>query len=204
LEFHQPPAASRQLPEMILPDEKNIFQKIREDDREAFKNLFDTYYASLCHYASHYLNDDALSEEVVQELFVKIWEKRLSLEIDTSVRNYLFRSVRNGCLNQIQHDKVRQLHGRKLKEALMCEDPAADYLITPEMIMKLEEGIESLPEKRREIFRLSREEGLKYREIAEKLEISVKTVEAQMGLALKTLRQKIGSLILFFFSKNQI
>jgi RNA polymerase sigma-70 factor (ECF subfamily) len=199
LEFHQPPAVSCQLPEMILPDEKNIFRKIREDDREAFKNLFDTYYASLCHYASHYLNDDALSEEVVQELFVKIWEKRKSLDIDSSVKNYLFRSVRNGSLNQIQHDKVRQLHGRKLKEALMSEDPAADYLIPPEMILKLEEGIESLPEKRREIFRLSREEGLKYREIAEKLQISVKTVEVQMGLALKNLRQKIGSFVLLLF-----
>ena len=184
---------------MILPDEKYIFRKIREDDREAFKNLFDTYYASLCHYASHYLNDDSLSEEVVQELFVKIWEKRKSLDVDTSVKNYLFRATRNGCLNQIQHDKVRQLHGKKLKEALMSEDPATDYLITPEMILKLEEGIESLPEKRREIFRLSREEGLKYREIAEKLNISVKTVEVQMGLALKTLRQKIGSLILLMF-----
>jgi len=184
---------------MILPDEKYIFRKIREDDREAFKNLFDTYYASLCHYASHYLNDDSLSEEVVQELFVKIWEKRKSLDVDTSVKNYLFRATRNGCLNQIQHDKVRQLHGKKLKEALMSEDPATDYLISPEMILKLEEGIESLPEKRREIFRLSREEGLKYREIAEKLNISVKTVEVQMGLALKTLRQKIGSLILLMF-----
>ena len=180
-------------------DENNIFIKISDDNREAFKSLFDTYYASLCHYASHYLNDDSLSEEVVQELFVKIWEKRKSLTIDTSVKNYLFRAVRNGCLNQIQHDKVIQLHGRKLKEALMSEDPAADYLITPEMILQLEEGIESLPEKRREIFRLSREEGLKYREIAEKLQISVKTVEAQMGLALKTLRQKIGSVLLLMF-----
>ena len=180
-------------------DENNIFIKISDDNREAFKSLFDTYYASLCHYASHYLNDDSLSEEVVQELFVKIWEKRKSLTIDTSVKNYLFRAVRNGCLNQIQHDKVIQLHGRKLKEALMSEDPAADYLITPEMILQLEEGIESLPEKRREIFRLSREEGLKYREIAEKLQLSVKTVEAQMGLALKTLRTKIGTFLFFIF-----
>ena len=184
---------------MILPDERNIFRRIREDDREAFKSLFDTYYASLCHYASHYLNDDSLSEEVVQELFVKIWEKRKSLDIDTSVKSYLFRAVRNGCLNQIQHDKVVKLHANKLKEALTTDDPADDYLITPEMILRLEEGINSLPEKRREIFRLSREEGLKYREIAEKLNISVKTVEAQMGLALQTLRSKIRTLLLFIF-----
>jgi len=182
---------------MILVDEHNIFNKIRGDDREAFKNLFDTYYASLCHYASHFLNDDSLSEEVVQELFVRLWEKRATLYLETSVRHYLFRSVRNGCLNQIQHDKVKKLHAKKLKEALMSEDPAEDYMITPEMIQRLEEGIGQLPEKRREIFRLSREEGLKYREIAEKLQISVKTVEAQMGAALKALRNKIGKIMVF-------
>lgn len=188
---------------MASIDEKDIFTKIRNDDRDAFKALFDTYYASLCHYASHFLNDDALSEEVVQELFVRLWEKRKSLDVETSVRQYLFRSVRNGCLNQIQHDKVRRLHGTRLKEALTSENPSEDFLITPEMILKLEEGIESLPEKRREIFRLSREKGLKYREIAEKLKISVKTVEAQMGLALKTLRSKIGTMffLLLFLRK---
>ena len=184
---------------MVLTDEKTIFPRIRDGDREAFRSLFDTYYASLCHYASHYLNDDSLSEEVVQELFVKLWEKRKTLDVGTSVRNYLFRAVRNGCLNQIQHDKVRQLHGKKLKEVLLSEDPAEEYLITPELILRLEEAIESLPDKRREIFRLSREEGLKYREIAEKLKISVKTVEAQMGLALANLRSKIRTIFLFMF-----
>jgi RNA polymerase sigma-70 factor, ECF subfamily len=188
---------------MVLIDEKTIFKKIRNDDRDAFKSLFDTYYASLCHYASHFLNDDVLSEEVVQELFVKLWEKRKTLDVDTSVRNYLFRSVRNLCLNQIQHDKVIKLHAHRLKEALTTEDPAADYLITPEMILQLEEAIEALPEKRREIFRLSREVGLKYREIAEKLQISVKTVEAQMGLALKELRSKITRFLLFLLIKKK-
>jgi RNA polymerase sigma-70 factor (ECF subfamily) len=182
---------------MVLIDEKAIFNKIRNDDHAAFRSLFDTYYASLCHYASHFLNDDSLSEEVVQELFVKLWEKRKMLDVETSVKHYLFRAVRNGCLNQIQHDKVKQLHGKKLKEALMSEDPAEEYMITPEMILRLEEGIELLPVKRREIFRLSREYGLKYREIAEKLQISIKTVETQMGLALKALRQKIKVLIIF-------
>jgi len=188
---------------MVLVDEKTIFRKIRNDDREAFKTLFDTYYASLCHYASHFLNDDSLSEEVVQELFVILWEKRKTVNVEVSVKSYLFRAVRNLCLNQIQHDKVKKLHARKLKEVLMAEDPAADYLITPEMILELEEGIESLPDKRREIFRLSREDGLKYREIAEKLNISVKTVEAQMGLALKALRSKIVSFLFFMLSLNK-
>ena len=77
----------------------------------------------------------------------------------------------------------------------MANDAPEDYFISPELMLQLEAGIDSLPEKRREIFRLSREEGLKYREIAEKLDISVKTVEAQMGLALKTLRKKIRTFL---------
>jgi RNA polymerase sigma-70 factor (ECF subfamily) len=140
---------------------------------------------------------------VVQYLFVKIWEKRKTLTIESSLRHYLFRSVRNLCLNLIQHEKVKKIHAGKLQEALMAESDSGNYYISPEMISQIEEGIAALPEKRREIFRLSREENLKYREIAEKLGISIKTVEVQMGLALKFLRGKIKAVFIFiYFGKS--
>lgn len=85
----------------------------------------------------------------------------------------------------------------KLRDALLSEDAPEDYSISPEKLLRIEEGIASLPVKRQEIFRLNREEGLKYREIAEKLGISVKTVEAQMGAALKSLREKFRTLLFF-------
>jgi len=185
-------------------DEENIVLKdLRNGDARSLKILFDTFYPSLCNYAFQFLNDYDMAEEVIQNLFVKIWEKRTTLDIETSVKNYLFRSVRNQCLNLIQHEKVKQLHAQNIKEALFNEEASESYYLDAEMAARIENAIETLPEKRREIFRLSREEGLKYREIAEKLEISVKTVETQMGLALKALRDKFrNSLLLFVFFRN--
>lgn len=180
-------------------DDLTLFGLIREGDREAFKTLFHTWYAPLCHYASHFLNDDEQATEAVQDFFVRLWEKRSSLVVESSLRHYLFRSVRNQCLNLIRQDKVRQLHAIRLQEALLADNAPEEYSISPEMLVKIEESIAALPEKRREIFRLNREEGLKYREIAEKLGISVKTVEAQMGAALRSLREKLRVFIFFCF-----
>jgi RNA polymerase sigma-70 factor (ECF subfamily) len=188
---------------MTQEEEKTVFGKIRNNDEAAFKLIFNSYYSSLCHYALQFINDREHSEEVVQELFVKIWEKRETLNVEISLRHYLFRSVRNQCLNLLQHEKIRKLHAEKLKDALLSEDAPGDYFISQEMILKIEESVNSLPEKRREIFRLSREEGLKYREIAEKLHISIKTVEIQMGLALKSLREKLRVFVFFFFSQKK-
>jgi RNA polymerase sigma-70 factor (ECF subfamily) len=180
-------------------DDLTLFGLIREGDREAFKTLFHTWYAPLCHYASHFLNDDEQATEAVQDFFVRLWEKRSSLVVESSLRHYLFRSVRNQCLNLIRQDKVRQLHAVRLQEALLADNAPEEYSISPEMLVKIEESIAALPEKRRAIFRLNREEGLKYREIAEKLGISVKTVEAQMGAALRSLREKLRVFIFFCF-----
>jgi RNA polymerase sigma-70 factor, ECF subfamily len=188
---------------MNSDEEKIILKELSNGDAKSLKIFFDTFYPSLCNYAFQFLNDYDMAEEVVQNLFVKIWEKRSTLDIETSVKNYLFRSVRNQCINLIQHEKVKQLHAQKIKEALFTEEASESYYLEAEMAARIESAIETLPEKRREIFRLSREEGLKYREIAEKLEISIKTVETQMGLALKTLRDKFrNSLILFIFFRK--
>lgn len=183
--------------------EKNVLKELRNGDAKSLKFLFDTFYASLCNYAFQFLNDYDMAEEVVQNLFVKIWEKRNTFEIEISVKNYLFRSVRNQCINLIQHEKVKQLHAQKIREALFADEASESYFLEAEMASKIESVIETLPEKRLEIFRLSREEGLKYREIAEKLEISVKTVETQMGLALRALRDKFkNSILLFIFFRK--
>jgi RNA polymerase sigma-70 factor (ECF subfamily) len=185
-------------------EQLECFSKLSAGDEKAFEALFRIYYASLCHLAAKIVKDHIAAEEVVQETFVKIWDNRKNLKIDTSVKNYLFMAVRNRCLNRIEYDRIRYLHAKKI----LVETPeeafySFDY-IDPGLADKIEASILSLPEKRREIFRLNREEGLKYREIAEKLNLSLKTVEAQMGLALKTLREKLKEfnitvLFLIFF-----
>lgn len=183
---------------MNLTEENEWFDKVKTGEMKAYENLFHRYYKHLCVFSSGIIRDDAAAEEIVQDFFVKLWEKRNQITIETSVKHYFFRSVKNLCLNHIQHNKIKLRYSQKMMtesdQQVTAEDHEADF----ELYEKIEESIGSLPEKRREIFRLSREEGLKYREIAERLNISVKTVEAQMGLAIKTLREKLKNYYTFF------
>ena len=193
---------------MNQPDEKVLFKRITEGDVKSFETIFHTYYANLCRFATGFIHDDEMAEEIVQDLFVKLWEKRTQIEVDISIKNYLYRSVKNQCLNNIKHNIIKTKHLQNIETEKETQIQPDEHFLAVELANKIEESIQSLPEKRREIFRLSREEGLKYKEIAERLNISLKTVEAQMGLAIKTLREKlknhISSVILFLcFHKNE-
>ncbi|SHI95394.1 RNA polymerase sigma-70 factor, ECF subfamily [Tangfeifania diversioriginum] len=186
---------------MYLQEDYILFEKIKQDDKKAFETLFHRHYGILCHYATHLIKNEAEAEEIAQELFVRLWEKREKIQIDTSLKNYLFRAVKNQCLNYIQHNQIKNQYAQKvIHETEAVKTDESNY---PKigLLHKIEESINSLPEKRQEIFRLSRQQGLKYREIAEKLNISVKTVETQMGLSIKTLREKLkhySGILLFF------
>ncbi len=176
---------------MDQPADRRTFQKIKKGDIQAFESLFHAYYSNLCRYASGIVSDDETAEEIVQDMFVNFWEKREMLNIDTSLKNYLYQSVKNRCLNQIKHNITRQnyLKGINVEEKFQIQ-PDEQFLAN-ELAQKIEKSIQSLPEKRQKIFRMSREEGLKYSEIAERMNISQKTVETQMGLAIKTLREEL-------------
>jgi len=177
--------------------ETALFEMIKKGDIKAFESLFHQYYGFLCLYASRVLNDSEAAEEIVQDFFVRLWEKKENITIETSVKNYFFRSVKNLCINAIQHEKIKTRHAQKVLSESSFNSLAEDSYIEFDLTEKIEESIQSLPQKRREIFRLSREDGLKYREIAEKLHVSVKTVETQMSLAIKTLREKLKKYITF-------
>jgi len=192
---------------MDLTEDKELYIKLKNGEEQAFQVLFRKYYSSLCHFARQFLNDNELAEETVQDMFVKIWEKRESLNIETSVKHYFFRSVRNQCLNQIQHEKIKKQYASMVIESAHQEINPNEFFIEVDLVKRIEKSIDSLPPKRKEIFRLSREQGMKYKEIAETLEISIKTVEAQMGLALKHLRDELKDfsnhlITLFLFQKK--
>lgn len=181
-------------------EENELYEKIQQGDTKAFEKLFKMYYGYLCNFATKIVEDDVAAEEIVQDFFVKFWERRSAISVESSLKNYLFRSVKNLCLNQIKHNNIKLQHA----QTVIAESEASDFndhYTEVDLAADIAKSIEELPEKRREIFRLSREEGLKYREIAEKLNISVKTVEAQMGLAIKYLRDKLKkyNTFLFFF-----
>jgi RNA polymerase sigma-70 factor (ECF subfamily) len=172
--------------------------------RADFESLFKAYYSTLCSYASGFLKDTDASEEVVQEVMFRIWTGREKLVIDTSLRSYLFRAVRNGCMNVIKHNSVREEY-RSFRESQIPESHRSqeDEMIISELEVKIREAIDNLPVERRKVFIMSRYDGLTYAQIAEKLGISAKTVENQMGHALKTLRVELADylpwLVLFFY-----
>jgi len=182
---------------MNRQEEAVLFEKIKKGDEKAFERLFHTYYSHLSLFAKHYVQNNAEAEEIVQDVFVTLWEKKAIISITTSVKNYLFRSVKNSCFNIIKHNQIKNRYAEKLLSETGQDEPDDASFTESGLLLKVEESINSLPPKRREIFRLSREEGLKYREIAGKLNISVKTVETQMGLAIKTLREKIKQFTTF-------
>ncbi len=176
---------------MDLTEDKELYHKLKVGDERAFQTLFRKYYPAMCHFARQFLNDSELAEETVQDMFVKIWEKRETVNIESSLKHYLFRSVRNHCLNQIQHEKIKKQYASKVLESAHHEIASEQHFLEVDLVERIEKSINSLPPKRKEIFRLSREQGMKYKEIAETLDISVKTVEAQMGMALKFLREDL-------------
>jgi RNA polymerase sigma-70 factor (ECF subfamily) len=192
---------------MEIKDDKSLALQLARGNEKAFEIIFKRYYQALCLFSRQFLEDDEQAEEAVQDIFVKIWEKRFSLSIETSLEHYLFRAVRNHCFNQLQRRKIKKRYAKEMLENLEREIKTEEYYLEPDIKIKIDEAIGLLPPKRKKIFRLSREEGLKYKEIAEQMNLSIKTVEAQMGLALKFLREKLkdysesGNILLFILKK---
>ena len=176
---------------MTLPEIQH-WSELKEGDINAFEMFFKTYYQPLCNYAYSFIRDRDEAEEIVQSAFLAMWEKRETLDIKTSLKSYLYTMVRNTSLNVIKHEKIKQKY---IGEALAVEERSHDNVVQKVLSSELEEKIhhamESLPEQCRLVFKLSRFEELKYSEIAEQLEISIKTVENQMGKALKIMREQL-------------
>ncbi len=171
-------------------------------NEEAFEQVFKTYFKNLHAYALSIVNDDADAEEMVQQVFFKLWDRADRLSFSGSIAAYLYRAVHNECLNFLKHEKVKT--GHRLQVAyLMKNDATHEKAMNKELEQQFREAMNELPEQCRTVFQLSRFEDLKYREIADKLDISVKTVENHMGKALRLLRLKLVDflpLLLLFFN----
>ena len=165
---------------------------IARGDRGAFETVFREHYAPLVRFAEVMLRSREAGEDIVQEVLLSLWRQRETLKVDDSLRAYLYRAVRNRALNSVRNDRVR----REAMPHLVREAPEITTgeaeLLEGELETAARGAIAELPPRCREIFELSRFKGLRYGEIAETLGISVKTVETQMGRALKSLRERLA------------
>jgi RNA polymerase sigma-70 factor (ECF subfamily) len=164
-----------------------------ESDGVAFDRVYLSHYPALYSYAFTMLADKQLAEEMVHQVFLKILERKAPISIHTSIKAYLYRAVNNECLNYIKHQKVKQNHQSYTMNSMnhQTETPA-NKLQFRELEHRLHKAINELPLQCRIVFQMSRFEELKYAEIATELGIAVKTVENQMGKALKRLRIQLA------------
>lgn len=179
---------------MQFPNTHNSRLKIHlSEDSPTFDQIYLENFAALHRYAYTIINDRELAEEMVHQVFLKILEQKEALKVHTSIKAYLFRAVNNECLNHIKHQKVKQSYQTYAIESIpnQVEIPS-NQLAYKELEKHLTTVINGLPEQCRTIFQLSRFEELKYREIANQLGISIKTVESQMSKAIKRLRVELA------------
>lgn len=167
-----------------------------KNNLNSFEQLFRQYFTPLCRFAIKYLGDVDESKEVVHEVFVKVWEKYESLGEDLNFKSYLYTSVRNRCLNKIRDNK-KHLSLDELGDEKQSEQTSS--IENKELQGEINYAIESLPERCREVFERSKLHGLKYAEIAEEMNISIKTVENQMSKALRLLRDHLSDFLILIF-----
>lgn len=165
---------------------------------ENFREIYDLYYETLCRFLFLYTQDVQVIEDVVQEIFLSLWENRDTVEIN-HIKTYLFQSARNKMLNHLRNQKNRSiLLEQWFEEQMLHQTSKSDNLDTDKLLRAVENAIENLPQKCKEIFVLNKIENLPYKKIAEAKGISIKTVENQIGIALKKIRELLSKNIISF------
>lgn len=179
--------------------DQQLLDLIRTDDREAFTELYNRYWDKTFAVALHRLGDEHEAEEVVQEVFLSIWQRRASIELTHSVATYLSVAIKYKVINHLAKQHRRQLQLNEITIATAeTDDTTNNWLNEKELRRQLDYSINQLPEKCRIVFLLSREENKTYAEIAAELNISQKTVEAHMSKALRDLRETLGVSVAVF------
>ena len=178
-------------------DNKTI-QLVNSGDRNAFKQVFDTYFNALCAFSNKYISNQSETEDIVQEVFVSFWEHKKDFDHINAIKAFLYTSVRNKCLNQLKHRLVRQKHESALIYELESEQFFINHVLEEDTFNRLYSEIRSLPNSSQKIMLLTLK-GLKNREIALKLDISENTVKTQKKIAYAKLRTKISDTVFAIF-----
>jgi len=155
-----------------------------------FREIYDAHFEPVCRFLNYYTRDVSVIEEVVQDVFVKLWEERETLEIQY-IKTYIYNAARNKILNELRDVKNRNVLLENWAKREIENQQAEDCVDMNEFVQLLQTSVETLPTTCQEIYRMSREQNMSYKDIAFERNISVKTVEAQMGIALKRIREKM-------------
>lgn len=177
----------------------NLLAQIKSDDVIAYNRLYNLFYAPLCVYAGRYLSDIPTIEDCVQDVFFNVWKNRNEISIDISTRSYLYTATKNKCLNIIQKLKTELTYEQYILNTY-DEYTAEELYSVEELEHILQNAIDTLPEKIKVVFRMSRFEHLTYKEIAERQEISIKTVESYIHKALIHLSMQLKEFLPFFIA----
>ncbi|MDF1546616.1 MAG: RNA polymerase sigma-70 factor [Bacteroidales bacterium] len=174
-------------------NEKLLIDGLKRRDKIVFDYIFNYYYSGLCAFCMQFLDDKDAVEDLVQDFFVHLWVKGKDLQINISIKSYLFTSVKNRCLDRIKHRKVSEKYRKSILFGSSDSELSVDlYFAEAELRHAILTAMEKLPPRSREIFEISRLKGLTNQEISDKLGISKRTVELQISNALKVLRAELA------------
>lgn len=172
--------------------EKVLISKLRQGSKDAFSVIFITYYKDLVLFATNYTHEIDTAQEIIQDTFLKLWEDHDEIDIKISLKSYLLKTVQNRCIDWLRHVKVQQkFKDESLINSIDYEFNADTYIINSEIEGLIRDALNKIPPEFSQAYRMHRHEGLKYQEIAEKLNVSVRTVEVRIGKALSALRNEL-------------
>jgi RNA polymerase sigma-70 factor, ECF subfamily len=174
-------------------DDRQILERLRSGDESAFDTVFRTWYPPLVRAAESLLHERAAAEEVVQDVLLGVWRRREQLVLEQTLRAYLYQATRNRALNHLRREQTERRGEPDVAARLPSPAQASERVESAELERAIREAVRDLPDRCREVFELSRVHGLRYSEIASAMGISVKTVEVQMGKALRVLRERLSA-----------
>lgn len=181
--------------------EQILIAKMKTGDRSAFSSIFSYYYPNMVSFASTFTKDADTSEEIVQDVFVQLWESRETLVITSSLKSFLLKTIQNRCINWLKHLKVRDRYNHFMVENSNTADlDTENYILKTELEGKLEQALQKLPKEVADAFRMNRYECKKYHEIAVIQNVSVRTIEVRIGKALSLLRESLKEYLILLLT----
>ncbi len=166
-----------------------LFKRVERGEKKALNKLFEKYYVPLCHFVDTFIKEEAQTEEIVTDIFLMLWTKRKKLKISINFRAYLYSSARNSALAFLRKKKVYFENIEDLQQEIHLHPEVLQKIDCPEIKVQVNKILEKIPPKSRKVLLMHRIDGFKYKEIAEKLDISIKTVENHMGKAIRILKE---------------